>query len=161
MDFKRPSLPLRHCFCKLEEAATTSSCFATTRRETFPAQEGFPHESAASREKERERGETERELEQGASDVESEKAGNGASGSRTPRERSCPLKKKLLPARTSLPCPIHATGLGPVRPDPIRSDPTRPDPVPGYYRPIALQIGTPSLPKVFQKLENVVYKMYS
>jgi hypothetical protein len=50
-----------------------------------------------------------------------EKADKGAIGSRTPRERSCPLKKKLLPARTSLPCPIHATGLGPVR-----SDPTRP-----------------------------------
>jgi hypothetical protein len=65
VDSKRLSLPLRHCFCKLEEEATTSSCFATTRKEIFPAQEGFPHESAASTQRERERekeegGETER-----------------------------------------------------------------------------------------------------
>jgi len=130
LDFKRLSLPGRHCFCKLEEAATTSSCFATTRKEIFPAQEGFPHESAANteidRERDGERGGKLRELVQGASDVESEKADHAASGSTKARERSCPLKKKLLPAPTTLPCPIHATGLGPVRSDPTRPDPTRP-----------------------------------
>jgi hypothetical protein len=79
-------------------------------------------ERSKQTERERER-DTQRELEQVASDVESEKADNGASGSRRPRERSCPLKKKLLPARTSLPCPIncHRAWTGP-----IRSDPTRP-----------------------------------
>jgi hypothetical protein len=95
------------------------------------------------RETERQEKRRERELEQGASDVESEKGDNGASGSRRPRERSCPLKKKLLPTRTSLPCPIHATGLGPVRPDPTRCQATT--------DLLALQIGTPSLPKIFQK----------
>ncbi len=155
LDFKRLSLPGRHCFCKLEEAATTSSCFATTRKEIFPAQEGFPHESAANTEIERDR-ETEREGGNGERACARRKRCRERE-SRQWRKRLHKTAREKLPAEEetsaranepSLPDPCHRAWTSPIRSDPTRPDPTRCQATTDL---LALQIGTPSLPKVFQK----------